>query len=321
MKTFTITALHANKRIDRVIRVCFPNLPLSAIYKAFRAKKIKCNNKKVEQNYRLLMGDTIQCYFQSDIQAQDKKKPSVVDYTKLLGSDFYKKNLHVLYEDEDILVLNKPSGIAVHPGSKHYHGRTMIDIANAYIGESEFETLLVHRLDIHTSGVLLFAKNPESLRDLNAQMKAKTINKKYYALCKGVFKKSSGTIRVSLERTEGRDRSTKVIVTNSREYSKMSVTHFSVKKQYDETTLLDVSLETGRMHQIRVHMKSQGHPLIGDGNYGDFAINRRYEKPPYNLKRIFLHSYFLELMHPKTEKVLKITAPLPAELQNTLDVL
>lgn len=320
MKKFTITELHANKRIDRVIRSCFPQTPLSAIFKAFRAKKIKCNNTKVKQDYRVALGDEVQCYFQSDLQAQDKPKQSGVDFERLKSSPFYKKNLKVLYEDDFVLALDKPSGIAVHPGSKHYHGRTMIDIAQAYTSENEFATTLVHRLDIETSGVLLFAKTPEALRNLNAQMKEKSVKKKYYALCKGVLNKDSGTIRLALERTEGKQKSTKIIAARGAN-AKMSVTHFQVMKRFDNFTLIDVSLETGRMHQIRVHMKSQGHPLVGDGHYGDYALNRTFEKAPYHLKRIFLHSYFLNFSHPQTGERLTVDSSLARELKFVLDEL
>jgi 23S rRNA pseudouridine955/2504/2580 synthase len=321
MKKFTITELHANKRIDRVIRSCFPKTPLSAIFKAFRSKKIQCNNIKVKQDYRVSLGDEVQCYFQSDVQAQNKAKQSGVDFEKLKSSSFYKKNLRVLYEDNEVLALDKPSGIAVHPGSKHYHGRTMIDIAQAYTAPSEFQTTLVHRLDIETSGVLLFAKTPESLRNLNAQMKEKAVEKKYYALCKGVLNKDSGTINLALERTEGRQKSTKIIASRGGRNAKMSVTHFNVVQRFSRFTLIDVSLETGRMHQIRVHMKSQGHPLIGDGHYGDYALNRTFEKAPYNLKRIFLHAYFLEFIHPQTNKKVMVESELAAELRFVVEEL
>ncbi len=319
-KKYTITENHTNKRIDRVIRSFFPDMPMSAVYKNLRTKNIKLNGNRAKENMKVKEGDILEIYIKDDIQ--DKPKDSNgVDYKKLKESPFFKKNFKVLFEDKDILVLDKPAGVAVHPGTDHYHGRTMLDLARAHTGECDFPPTLVHRLDLGTSGVLLFAKNNLSLQNLNKQMKEKSTTKKYYALVNGNIKEDKGTIKVALERTQGNQKSTKIIISKGGKNAKMSITHFEVVKRFgDIATLISVTLETGRMHQIRVHMKSQSHELWGDEHYGDFNKNREISKN-FGLKRIFLHSYFLEFTHPKTEKKIKINSELPEELENVLNKL
>ena len=321
MKSYTVTETHDGRRVDKVIRQFFPDMPMGAIFKALRTGKIKVNKKKVKPEVKLQEGDEIRFFLRQDDIAQTAPKDEKEQFEKLRNSPFYKKNLSVLYEDSDLLILNKPAGVAVHPGSKHRHGRTMTDIAQAYTAgkTKDFQTTLVHRLDLDTSGVLVFAKNAKALRFMNKQMQEHTTEKMYYALCKGSIKKDKGTIKVALERTEGKSKSTKIIISKGGKDAKMSVTHYEVLERFgDLATLIQVRLETGRMHQIRVHMKSQGHSLWGDEHYGDFKFNKEIAKEPYKLKRMFLHAFSLSFTHPSTQKTLKVEAPLASELKYTL---
>nr|HPO05627.1 RluA family pseudouridine synthase [Candidatus Gracilibacteria bacterium] len=265
------------------------------------------------------IGDQLEIFLKTEIQEknnlEDQQKENL---KKLANSKFFQENWHIIYEDEDLLVVNKPSGIAVHPGTDHYQGRTMIDLAQAYRLGDDFLPMLIHRLDIGTSGVLVFAKNNLALQNLNAQIKARKTTKIYYALCDGHLEKKQGSIRLALERTEGRSKSTKVIVSRGGEKSQMAITHYRVIQEFKEASLVEVKIETGRMHQIRVHFKSQGHPLWGDRHYGDFKLNHQIEKAPYNLKRIFLHAHFLELNHPSTQQKIQFKAELGNDLQSLL---
>ena len=316
-KIFKVNNNFAQKRIDRVLRAIFPKVPLSKIYQSLRTKKILLNNRKVKENTHVQENDEIKIFL-SDQWHIKKESPSK-QLELLKKSNFYKKSLKILWEDEDLLVLDKPSGIPVHPGTNHYQGKTMIDLASAYLQKAEFLPKLVHRLDIDTSGALLFAKNNLSLQNLNQQMREKQCTKKYYALVNGIYKKEQGTIRTKLERTNSKNKSTKIIIAKSNSKAKLAITHFKVEKKYQEqVSLMSVSLETGRMHQIRVHFKSQDHPLIGDDRYGDFSLNRQFKKQ-FDLKRIFLHAYFLSFSHPKNKKKIIIKSPLPPDLTQLLE--
>lgn len=325
MKIIKITEIHADKRLDRVLKAIFPDMPMSAMFKHLRTGKIKLNKKRSKPEDKTQLGDELYIFLSPEETIQTTPKESGVDFAKLKDSSFFKKNFQILFEDDDILVLNKPAGIAVHPGSKHYSGKTMLDLAQAHTAgkTGEFQTQLVHRLDLDTSGVLLCAKTPKALRTLNSEINDDSTQKQYYALCNGRIEKDSGTIKLALERTEGKSKSTKIIVSKKGgKDSKMSITHFEVIERFgDKATLIAVKLETGRMHQIRVHMKSQGHSLWGDEHYGDFALNKEIAKEPYKLKRMFLHAFSLTFLHPTKKTAMTVKAPLPEDLQNTLKAL
>lgn len=310
MQKFIVGENQAGRKLEKLIRSLLKDMPLSAIYKAFRTGKIKVNGKKAKEKQVSQEGDVID-FFLSKNDKPEIKKTIELDYQKIKKSDLYKKSLKVIYEDDDVLVLDKPDKIAVHPGSNHYHGRTMLDLARAHTGDfDDFQTTLVHRLDLDTSGVLLFAKNGKSLRFLNDQMKQKNAAKQYHAICLGKIKNKKGSIELSLKRTSGKNKSTKIIVSKS-EDSKQSITHYEVIKQTANWSLIKIDLETGRMHQIRVHMQSIGHPIIGDSRYGDFKANRNL-----NCKRMFLHASKLEIKHPTQNQTIKIVSKLPESFNN-----
>ena len=311
-KKITISKHQAEKRVDRIIKNLFPQMPLSAIYKNIRTKKIKLNQKKVKENKKVKEGDFLEINIADEIQ----EKKRTINYEKILKSVFFKKHFRILFEDEDVLALDKPAGVAVHPGTKHYSGRTMIDLARAYLQQNEFLPTLVHRLDLETSGVLIFAKNNLALQKINEAIKNKETVKKYYVLVHGLAQKKKGTIRSKLARIEGK--SAKIII-SKKEDSKIAISHFVVLNHFNtsNTSLLEVTLETGRMHQIRVQMKSQGHSVVGDSKYGDFKLNREIEKK-YAFKRMFLHSCFFQLKHPSKSQNLTIKSPLSLELKNLI---
>ena len=306
------------------MRLIFPRIPKHALYKYMRQGKIKKNNKKVKIDDKTALGDIFSFHLAKEvIESFEVPRKVKIDYKKIRSTKFYKKNVSIIYEDEFLLAVNKPSGVPVHSGTKHYRGNTMADLLHAYGDkiQSKFPPTLVHRLDLETSGVLLFAKNPEILRQVNKQIHDRKVEKKYVALCIGNVKQESLVIRTPLQRTHGRKKSTKIIIKNDVN-SKMAVSHFRVRKHFEDiATLVDLRIETGRMHQIRVQMKSLGHPIIGDKHYGDFAVNRKFQKEPYNNGRMLLHSSFLSFLHPATKKKLNIEAEIPEDFQSVIKCL
>jgi RluA family pseudouridine synthase len=315
MKQIKITENHAQRRVDRVIKEMFPQLSQGLIQKHCRKKNITLNTKKCDPSQILQENDILSFFLPDDILSPALEKPKTFSETDLQKSPFFKKNLSVLFEDDDILVLNKPAKIPVHPGTDHYAGRTMIDIARAHSPSLIFPIQLVHRLDKDTSGTLLFAKNRASLIHLNRQFQERKTEKYYFAFVHKNLKTLSGEIKIKLKRTSSSRKESKIIADDS---GKLCHTHYQVKESFPLGDLLKLRIFTGRMHQIRVHLKEIGHPLLGDEQYGNFALNAQYQKPPFSLKRMFLHAHSLSFFHPKTQKKLSFISPLPDELEKFL---
>ena len=316
MQVITIDENSADQRVDRFLKKFFPKAPLGFIFKSIRTNKIKLNGKKPKPETLLQTGDELKLFFTDEQLDFTQKEP--VKIQDIFGTKFYKQNLEIVYEDDDLLVLNKPAGVAVHPGTKNYTGRTLLDVADAYTKHKKdgSTATLVHRLDKDTSGLIIFAKNAFVLRKMNEMIREHSIKKQYLTLINGHLKKKKGTLKIALERTDGKKRSTKIIPSHSKE-AKESITHYQVKQEFNDFSLLQVELKTGRMHQIRVHFATIGHPLIGDKNYGDFKLNREIQKK-YGLKRHFLHAYSLNFLHPRTGKSIALTSDLSSDLSKLL---
>lgn len=323
MQTIQINENQAGQRVDRFIKKFFPKAPLSFIFKSIRTNKIKINGKRPKPENILQKGDEVKLFFTED-QLKFTEKP-IQKTPNIYDTKFYKQNLNIAYEDDDLLVLDKAGDIAVHPGTKNYSGQTLLDVAQSYIKHkketkkepSDAVVALAHRLDKETSGLVILTKNEFTSRKINEMIREKTIEKRYLALVKGHLKKKKGTIDMGLVRTEGKKRTTKIITSNN-EYAKEAITHYQVHREYRDFTLVEVKLETGRMHQIRVHFASLNHPLIGDKNYGDFKLNREIEKK-FNLKRHFLHAYQLTFIHPRNGENLVLTSNLPEDLNQFIE--
>ncbi|HKP95494.1 MAG TPA: RNA pseudouridine synthase, partial [Fibrobacteria bacterium] len=226
----------------------------------------------------------------------------------------------ILHEDADLLVLDKPAGIAVHPGTGILEGDSVIEKARAYLADGRkreelFQPSLVHRLDKDTSGVLVIAKSGEALRELTEALRDGRFHKQYLALVEGVPNPGSGEISGLLQRVDSRSGGAKAEV--SQGYGKWSVTRYKTVKDFGNFSLLGVIIETGRMHQIRAHLASQGHPLAGDPRYGSFERNRAYRKT-LGLKRTFLHAADLEIELERGVK-LAFHAPLARDLAVALE--
>ncbi len=275
------------RRLDRFLRKTLSDVPLSAIYKFIRKGNVLVNGKSVKRvGYELKPGDTVEIRH-VDLESYRRKKEDLVPQ---------KIDLDVIYEDDSILVVNKPPGIALHPG-KGLHMVTLIEGLIHYGMERGFEPHLVHRLDYNTSGVLVVAKGKRNARILTDLFKRRAVSKTYITLVKG---KVEGSGRIDRE-LDGQEAST--------EYESLSSS--------SEVSLLRVRIKTGRKHQIRRHMALVGNPVVGDNRYGDKRFNR-YFKRRYGLKRQFLHCRELKILHPKSGIEMRFEADLWEDLESVL---
>ena len=260
---------------------------------------VRVNNEVVKKvSYELRIEETVK------IRTTEIKKTSLIPQ---------KGEFKVVFEDEDILVINKDFDMTVHPGIGN-HDHTLTNYVYEYLVSFPF---LVHRLDKDTSGLIVIAKNEENLLKLQRQWKDRTVKKFYKTLVKGQPDSVEGMIDSPIKRN-GKNRQQMTV--SIQESAKNAKTHFQVMEMYEDSSLLDVQIFTGRTHQIRVHFQAIGNPVIGDVVYGDKKINKIY-KDQYDLERQFLHAYKIEFKHPKTEKSLKLEIPLAKDLQEVIEQL
>lgn len=283
-------------RIDKVLGHHFSQFSRSHLQKWIEDGNVKVNGQTVKPKYKLAVGD--QVVITPEAPQKIDLEPENIP-------------LDIVYEDDDVVVVNKPQGMVVHPAPGHPN-HTLVNALLYHCPLStingEFRPGIVHRIDKDTSGLLMVAKNDMAHRSLAAQLKAKTNKREYVALVHGVIKQDTGTIDAPIGRSR-KDRKKQAIVADGRH----AVTHFKVLKRFRHYTLVSCRLETGRTHQIRVHMKSIGHPLAGDPLYGP------RKTLPGNGQ--YLHARELGFKHPRTGKELLFTAPLPAYFQQMLDKL
>ena len=273
-------------RIDKVLGHFLSDVSRSQLQKWIEDGHVTVNGEVVKTKYKLKAGDVVKII---------PEAPQTID---LEPEDI---PLDIVYEDDDVIVVNKPAGMVVHPAPGH-PGHTLV---NALLYHSPLSTIngefrpgIVHRIDKDTSGLLMVAKNDLAHRSLAAQLKAKTNQREYAALVHGVIKEDQGTIDAPLGRSK-KDRKKQAVVMDGRH----AVTHFEVVKRYRHYTLVKCRLETGRTHQIRVHMAYIGHPLAGDPLYGP----RKTLAGPGQ----YLHAGLLGFKHPRTGQKMTFTAPLP----------
>ncbi len=224
--------------------------------------------------------------------------------------------LEFVIQNEDYVIINKPSGLASQPGSGTRPGESLVEYLWEW-GKNEgldFKPTIAHRLDQETSGMIIAALHGDTLRDFTRLIREHEVDKYYFALVKGNLKKDRGTINESLLRTDNA-KGSKMLVGQDDEKAQKAITHYRVKQHYEGYDLVKIKLETGRMHQIRAHFASIGHPLLGDTRYGDFALNREVKKQ-FGLNRLFLHSCRLEFNWQGEHKV--FDCPLPKELQSVI---
>lgn len=288
-------------RIDRFLSEEMPDMSRSRIQKLIKDEDILVNDKPVKANYRLSFDDRI------EVTIPELKEPEIV------AEDI---PLDILYEDEDILIVNKPKGMVVHPAPGHYSG-TLVNALMFHCKDSlsgingVMRPGIVHRIDMNTTGSLIVCKNDAAHQSLADQLKVHSIKRVYEAIVHGNLKDDEGTINAPIGRHPIDRKKMSTHCKNGRN----AITHYRVLKRFGNFTYVSCELETGRTHQIRVHMASIGHPILGDDVYGPAKC------PVKNLVGQTLHAKTLGIIHPRTQEYLEVNAPLPNYFENLLKTL
>lgn len=297
-----IAADYEGQRIDNFLISRFKNVPKSKIYNILRRGEVRVNKKRIEPSYRLKLGDQIRLP-PLVLPEQGKSVPPSAATGELLLK-------RILYEDEDIIILNKPSGMSVHAGSTVRLG-IIEAIRHLYPKLPHIE--LVHRLDSDTSGCLVLAKKKKILRELHASLRAGEIKKTYWALTKGHW--LAEELRCDLPLKKQFQQGGKHVVFVKVD-GKSSLTIFSPLRVFTHATLVEAELLTGRTHQIRVHAAHHHHPIAGDDRYGITDFNKLAHS--LGLSRLFLHARSIEFTLPSSNRHIKVIAPLDIELEKVL---
>ena len=286
-----------NERIDKFLTKQMTEVSRAYIQKLIKTNCVLIGDVPIKANYRLCMGDIIQIHL------------PVLEDTKILPIDI---PLDILYEDSDIIILNKPKGMVIHPAAGHYND-TLVN-ALLYYCKEELSGIngvmrpgIVHRIDKDTTGSVLVCKNDFAHRILAEQFKEHSIHRVYHAIVKGNLKENIGTIETII----GRHPINRKKMSIHAKTGKNAITHYEVLKRFDKYTYIACQLQTGRTHQIRVHMASVGHPILGDTVYGN-------EKQPYKTQGQVLHAKILGIKHPRNDEYLEVDAPLPTYFSELL---
>ena len=302
----TISDDEAGQRIDNYLLSKLKGVPKSLIYRIVRKGEVRINKGRVKPEYKLQVGDVLRI---PPVRISEKEQPQIsnkLNKVNQLGNQ-------IIFEDDYLLAINKPSGIAVHGGSGLSFG--VIEALRALRPEARFLEL-VHRLDRDTSGILLIAKKRSVLRHLHEQLRIKTIQKDYLALVRGQWQSHCKVVQAPLLKNE---LSSGERIVRVSEQGKPSETRFSIEERYIAATLIKASPITGRTHQIRVHTQYAGHPIALDDKYGDAEFDRQMRE--LGLDRLFLHAFSLCFEHPKTGETLRLNAPLDGKMKNILQKL
>ena len=298
MEKLFFTIEKGGERIDKYLSEQLEDMTRSHIQKLIKENMVQVNGMAVKSNFKLSASDQI------EVEIPELKEPDILPENIPLD---------ILYEDQDILVVNKPKGMVVHPAPGHYTG-TLVN-AIMYHCKDNLSGIngvmrpgIVHRIDMDTTGSLLICKNDRAHQALAEQLKEHSITRKYHAIVHGRLKEDEGTIDKPIGRHSIDRKKMSVHCTNGRE----AITHYRVLKRFQQFTYIECQLETGRTHQIRVHMSSIGHPILGDQVYGP-------AKCPYKLQGQTLHAKVLGITHPTTGEYMEFDAPLPDYFQGLLE--
>lgn len=289
------------ERIDRYLAEELEDRSRSYLQKLIKKEYIKVNGKPVKPNYRLVLGDRV------EVTLPEAEEPDIAAENIPLD---------ILYEDRDIIIVNKPKQMVVHPAPGHYSG-TLVNALMYHCGgelsgiNGTMRPGIVHRIDMDTTGSLIVCKNDIAHQSLSEQLKNHSINRIYEAIVHGNIKEDEGMVNAPIGRHPTERKKMSTLVKNG----KAAITHYKVLERFGNYTYIQCRLETGRTHQIRVHMASIGHPLLGDAIYGP-------KKCPFSgLIGQTLHAKILGIIHPKTGEYLEINAPLPEYFIKLLDKL
>ena len=294
---FKIDEEQAGMRIDKFLSDALPELSRSYIQKLIKDGQVTVNNKIIKANYKMNSGDVLV------LEEPELQEPDIVAE---------EIPLDILYEDAELLIVNKPKGMVVHPSAGHYSG-TLVNALMYYCKEDlsgingVMRPGIVHRIDMDTTGSLLVCKNDFTHNDIAEQLKVHSITRVYHAIVHGVLKEDEGIIDAPIGRHPVERKKMSINHKNGKE----AITHYKVLQRFKNFTYIECRLETGRTHQIRVHMASIRHPLLGDAVYGP-------AKCPYKLQGQTLHAKTIGINHPRTGEYLEIDAPLPEYFLNLL---
>ena len=305
----TVDENAANQRIDNFLLSRLKGVPKSHVYQILSSGQVRVNKKRVEAAYRLQIDDLVRIPPVRVAAREPASRIRIPENTALLP--------RILFEDDSLIALNKPSGLAVHGGSGVSLGA--IELLRREFPELKFLEL-VHRLDRETSGILLVAKKRAALLGMHAMLRSGAkdgrIEKHYFALVKGVWKNERQHVKARLQKFHTASGERRVTVDQD---GQEAHTVFKLVKSFPGASLLDAEIKTGRTHQIRVHRAHVGFPILGDDKYGDFALNKQLQRR--GLKRMFLHAHRLAFDHPVSGERLDIQCPLPVELESYLETL
>ncbi|WP_018981467.1 23S rRNA pseudouridine(955/2504/2580) synthase RluC [Salinimonas chungwhensis] len=301
----TVDADLAGQRIDNFLRTQLKGVPKSMIYRILRKGEVRVNKGRIKPEYKLQADDIVRVPPVRVSPADDKPNPKLDKVASLAEQ--------ILFEDDRILVINKPSGIAVHGGSGLSFG--LIEGLRALRPEAKFMEL-VHRLDRDTSGCILIAKKRSALRHMHEQLRDGQMDKRYQALVQGEWPENRFKVKAPLQKNvlQSGER-----LVNVNEAGKPSETRYRILSQFAGATLVEASPITGRTHQIRVHCLHAGHPIACDTKYGDAQFDEKMRK--LGLNRLFLHASSIRFIHPKSGEPVTFTAPLDNQLCRILDTL
>jgi 23S rRNA pseudouridine955/2504/2580 synthase len=292
------------QRLDNFLLRLLKGVPKTHVYRVIRSGEVRVNKGRAAADTRLALGDEV------------RVPPVRVAAPSANAAGAPAREFTVLYEDEQLLAIDKPSGVAVHGGSGVAFG--VIEQLRSARPAARFLEL-VHRLDKETSGVLLLAKKRSALTALQDQFRQRDTDKRYAALVAGAWPASKKVIDVALHKTLDAHGERQVhAVAADHAGGRRSITLVKVAQALAGYTLLDVTLKTGRTHQIRVHLANEGHPIVGDPKYGDFALNRQLARGAHRFGRMFLHARRLGFDHPASGERIVVEAPLPPECETLL---